>query len=222
MIITIDGHAGSGKSTAARQLAAALGFDLLNTGAMYRATAHALTAAGVDIDADPRDAARIAALVEPFTFDLAGDRCHLNGTDLTDLIQSEELGRAASRVGTFVEVRRKLQAEQRRLADDRDVICEGRDQGTVVFPGAPAKFFFTASTAHRARRRADQLMLECDPAALSELASRIAARDAQDESRALDPLRRPAGAVVVDTSDLPPDRVLAVMLEAVARCRPPT
>ncbi len=222
MIITIDGHAGSGKSTAARHLADALGFELLNTGAMYRATAHALTAAGIDIDADPRDAARIAALVGPFTFDLAGGRCRLNGTDLTDQIQSEDHGRAASRVGTFLEVRRKLQAEQRRLAADRNVICEGRDQGTVVFPDAPAKFFFTASAPERARRRAAELRMGDDPATLDRLAAQIAARDEQDEMRALDPLCRPAGAVVVDTSVLSPDRVLAAMLEAVATCHPPT
>ena len=150
MIITIDGHAGSGKSTAARMLAAQLGFELMNTGAMYRATALALGRLGIDVYAEPRDVAAIAVAVAGYSFEMTDTRVKLNGRDLTDYIYTEAMGRAASRVGTFPEVRERLKAEQRRHAAGRNIICEGRDQGTAVFPDAPIKFFFTASAETRA------------------------------------------------------------------------
>ncbi|MFO0852513.1 MAG: (d)CMP kinase [Gemmataceae bacterium] len=217
MIITIDGYAGSGKSTAARLLADALGFELLNTGAMYRATALVLGRAGIDIHTDPRDVAAITAAVAGYRFDLHADRVWINDIELTKHVYTEAMGRAASRVGTFPEVRAKLKAEQRRIADDRDVVCEGRDQGTAVFPHAPVKFFFTASAETRATRRADQEGLPAE--AVPELVAQISARDRQDEQRAIDPLRRADGAVLIDTSHIAPDAVVARMLEVVDRCR---
>ena len=218
MVITIDGHAGSGKSTAARRLAAAIGFELLNTGAMYRAAALLLERHGVDYAARPRPSDQITAVVAPLRFDFRGGRVFLAGEDITDEIACEHLGLAASTVGGLVEVRRPLQAEQRRLAAGTNVVAEGRDQGTVVFPAAPCKFFFTATPADRARRRAAQLGLPADPATLADLAARIAARDRQDEARDLDPLARPAGAVEVDTSVLAADAVHALLLEVVRPC----
>src|SRR6516225_5326297 len=114
MIITIDGYAGAGKSTAARRLADRLGFDLLNTGAMYRAAALTLLRHDFDIYAGNRNVADVAAFVNRFRFDLSGDRVLLNGEDLSLDVTSEDAGRGASRVGTFPEVRAKLKAEQRR------------------------------------------------------------------------------------------------------------
>jgi cytidylate kinase len=221
MIITIDGYAGSGKSTAARMLAAALGFELLNTGAMYRAAAFRLGQLDIDVDAYPRDEAAIARAVAGFTFELTDTRVKVNGRDLTDWVYTEEMGRAASRVGTFPEVRARLKAEQRRIAAGKDVICEGRDQGTAVFPDAPVKFFFTASPETRARRRAEQLGLdpEADAEAFAELVRQIAARDRQDENRAIDPLVQAPDAVPIDTSELSLDEVLTRMTEVVDRCR---
>jgi cytidylate kinase len=219
MIITIDGYAGSGKSAAAMRLAEVLGFRLMNTGAMYRATAFALARLGFDLYAEHRDVAAIARAVGRFSFEVSDTEVRLNGEDLTPHVFTEAMGRHASRVGLFAEVRVHLQQEQRRLAEGRDIICEGRDQGTVVFPHAPVKFFFTASAEVRARRRAAQDGIDPDPETLAELIRQIAARDRQDETRAIDPLRQAADAIVIDTTSLTPDEVLARMLEVVNRCR---
>jgi cytidylate kinase len=221
MIITIDGHAGSGKSTAARMLAAQLGFELMNTGAMYRAAAFALGRLGIDVYAEPRDEAAIARAMAGYTFEMTDVRVKLNGRDLTDYIYTEEMGRAASRVGTFPEVRARLKAEQRRHAAGRDIVCEGRDQGTAVFPDAPVKFFFTASPETRARRRAQQDGIDSrrQPEAFAELVRQVAARDRQDEQRPIDPLRKAPDAVVIDTSALSQNEVLTRMVEVVDRWR---
>jgi cytidylate kinase len=163
--------------------------------------------------------AAVTELVNGMTFDMPGDRVLVNGEDLTAHIRTEGTGRAASRVGTFPEVRARLKAEQRRLADDRDVICEGRDQGTAVFPDAPVKFFFRASVEVRADRRLRELLARGqspDPAAVRH---QIEARDRQDETRAIDPLQKAADAVEIDTSHLDEDAVLRLMTEVVGRCR---
>lgn len=214
MVITIDGHAGAGKSSAARMLAVELGFELLNTGAMYRAAAYALGRAGVDIDASPRDAAAVTAAAAGWTFDLSGTRVRLNGDDLTDHIYTEAMGQGASKVGTFREVRERLKSEQRRLAAGRDVICEGRDQGTAVFPDAPVKFFLTARPETRAARQAER-----EGGRPADYVQSIIDRDRRDEGRELDPLKAAADAVVIDSSDLSMDEVLARMLEVIKRCR---
>ena len=221
MIITIDGYAGSGKSTAAVQLAEALGFELLNTGAMYRAAGLALQDAGIDIYADSRDIPAIVAAVSTYRFDMPPGRVILNGVDFAARVRDRGAGAAASKVGTFREVRERLKAEQRRIADDRDMICEGRDQGTAVFPDAPVKFFFTASAEVRAERRVAQLRAENQPADYDEILCKIRDRDRQDESREVDPLRQADDAVVIDTSHQDAAVVLALMLKVVAACRSP-
>jgi CMP/dCMP kinase len=216
MIITIDGYAGSGKSSAARGLADALGFTLLNTGAMYRAAGLALQDAGFDIYLDPPDLPRVAELVAGYTFDMSDDRTVLNGVDFTPRLQSPGAGAAASRVGLFPPVRERLKAEQRRIAAGRDMICEGRDQGTAVFPDAAVKFFFTASVEVRARRRFFERAKADESADMGTIARRIADRDRQDETRPIDPLKKAADAVLVDTSELPLEIVLERMKQVVA------
>jgi cytidylate kinase len=214
MVITIDGHAGAGKSSAARMLAVALGFELLNTGAMYRAAAFALGRAGLDIHANPPDEAAVAAVAAGWAFDLHGTRVRLNGDDLTDYVYTEAMGHGASRVGTFRPVRERLKAEQRRLASGRDVICEGRDQGTAVFPDAPVKFFLTARPETRAARQAER-----EGGRPADYLRSIIERDRRDETRALDPLLVPPGATVIDSSGLSMDEVLGRMLVVVDRYR---
>ncbi|QEL13942.1 (d)CMP kinase [Limnoglobus roseus] len=202
MIVTIDGYAGSGKSAVAKELAARLGFSLLNTGAMYRAVGFALHRAGIDAFAGVRDAERITDLLADFTFAMPGHRILLNGEDLTAVLFTEAMGRAASKVATFPEVRAKLKAEQRRIVDDGDYICEGRDQGTAVFPDAPAKFFLRASAEVRAERRVAQLLQNGQPADYKTILVDIRFRDRQDETRSIDPLAKAGDAVEIDTSHL--------------------
>src|SRR5204863_7116541 len=132
----------------------------------------------------------IERIVQGFHFEMPGEETVLNGVNVTAIIGSEDAGRAASRVGTFAEVRMRLKAEQRRLAAGESMICEGRDQGTSVFPEAPVKFFFTASVEVRAQRRIDQLTEMQVAFDADDIRRQIAARDQQDEERAIDPLQR--------------------------------
>ena len=215
MVITIDGYAASGKSSAAIGLANALRFRLLNTGWMYRATGLALREHGFDPTATPRDRAGIRALVEGFHFDMPPDKVILGGVDFTERITCEGAGAAASLVGTFEEVREKLKAEQRRIATGENIICEGRDQGTAVFPDAPVKFFFYASAEVRAARRMNQLT----GADYATVLKQIQDRDDQDENRPLDPLKAALDAIRFDTSVLSETEVLQRMLAVVAERR---
>ena len=218
MIITIDGPAASGKSTAARMLAHALRIDRLNTGAMYRATALLLVEAGHDIETEQRNCAAIEAFCQTLQFDMAAGRTRVNGTDVTDRLHHETVGRAASRVATFHEVREHLKSEQRRIAEGQDMICEGRDQGTAVFPDALVKFYFTASPEVRAQRRAAEERLLST--AIPTLVQAIIDRDRQDSQRPIDPLYQADDAILIDTTDLRPEAVLEQMLEVVQTRRP--
>jgi cytidylate kinase len=220
MIITIDGYAGSGKSTAARELAAALGFDLLNTGSMYRAVAWRLRQRGIDIYEEPPNFAAIEAEVASLNFTWSNNQVVIAGETRTEYLESEEAGRGASRVGLFRQVRLRLQQEQRRIADQRNnIVCEGRDQGTAVFPDAPVKFFFHARPEVRAARRVKQLREKNLPADPEIILRQICQRDYEDTHRELDALRPAADAIQIDTSEQSPQAVLAFMMQVVERCR---
>ena len=217
MVITIDGYAGSGKTSAALRLADALGYELLPTGQMYRAAGAVLVEAGFDLDQTPRDIARIAEIVNRFHFEMPPGRVILNGIDYSKKSHCEAAGDWASKVGTFAEVREKLKSEQRRLAQGRMIVCEGRDQGTAVFPDAPFKFFFWATPEVRAQRRVEQLRGKGTVADYGTILKQILERDNRDEHRALDPLKQAADAVRIDTSHADADTVLAAMVETVRR-----
>ena len=149
MIVTIDGPAASGKGTAASGIAARLGFEYLDTGAMYRAVALATARRGISWD----DHAAVAAALPDIHIEMLPGRVLLNGEDVTMAIRAPEISQGASKVGEIAAVRNFLIPQQRQLAAGRDIICEGRDQGTVVFPDAPVKFFITADVRVRAERR---------------------------------------------------------------------
>jgi len=218
MVVAIDGPAGAGKSTVARALARELGFSYLDSGAMYRAVGLAAKRRGID----PDDAAAVARLVPAVTLsaDASGTHVHLGDEDVTGLIRQPDAGAWASRVAAHPRVRTRLLAQQRALAAKGGVVMDGRDIGTVVLPDAGCKFFLTASTDERARRR----YAEDSGGSGADLAAtraEIEARDRRDRERATAPLVAAVDAITIDTSDLTPDAVVARMLGAVrARARP--
>ena len=214
-MIAIDGPAGAGKGTVARRLAARLGYRLLDTGSMYRALAWSVARAGLALDDTPA----LRRHVERVHIDLEGDRVVVDERDVTDEIRTQEIANLTSRLSMLAIVRDKLTPLQRRLASTGGVVLEGRDTGTVVCPDAEVKFYLDASLEERARRRRSELRargIELDPEAARR---EIAARDAQDSSRALAPLRRAPDAIEVDTTGLSVDQVVAVLAEAVERRR---
>ncbi|HVJ66381.1 MAG TPA: (d)CMP kinase [Caulifigura sp.] len=215
MIITIDGPAGTGKSTAAKRLAAALGFEYLDTGAMYRAIAALCLEAEVDLNSL---AAAEIARTSAITFQ--GGRTIARGLDLTEFLRSPEVTQAASIVAQHPEVRTALVARQRELAGELNFVCEGRDQGTVVFPKAECKFFLTASPEERARRRMEELALCGKHVSFEELLNQQRERDERDRTRNVAPLRPAVDAIVIDTTAISLQEVLK-RLEKEARARMP-
>jgi cytidylate kinase len=215
LIVAIDGPAGAGKSTAARLLAARLGYALLDTGAIYRTMALRARERGIAWDDGP-GVASLADNLE-LAFRLEGDvnRVLANGQDLTAAIRTPEISDGASRVSALPEVRAALLGLQRRIGAAGGVVVEGRDIGTVVFPDAEAKFFLTATADERARRRVAELQANGRPADLAQTKTEILARDERDSSRATAPLRRADDAVEIDSSALGPAEVVEKMAEIV-------
>lgn len=215
MVITIDGTAASGKTSAAERLAAALGFHLLKTGAMYRAAGLRMRDAGVNLSETARDAAGIAAAVAGMTFDMpVGGQVILNGIDFTERIEAKEAGELASVIGLFPEVRERLVAEQRRIASGWDIVCEGRDQGTAVFPTAEVKFYIDGDVTVRAKRRQFQR-----GGALADIVKDLEKRDERDKTREHGPLYSHPSAHAIDTAVMDLGGILAFMLTKVAECR---
>ncbi len=213
MIVTIDGPAGSGKSTAARGLAARLGFQFLDTGAMYRVVGFVCLQRKVDLS----DEAAVADVARDVAITLEDDRVLADGADVTAAIRTPEVTRAASVVAAGAEVRRALARLQRRAAQGRDVVTEGRDQGTVVFPDAECKFYFTADPRERAARRGRELQEQGRHVSLEKLVAEIRARDLRDANREVAPLKCAADAIRVDTSHRTIDEVLDLLEETVRR-----
>lgn len=212
-VATIDGPAGAGKSTVARRLADDLGWRFLDTGAMYRAVTLAVLRRGLD----PRDAAAVAALAQRLDIALPAGRVELGGEDVTAAIRSAEVTAAIGAVADNPAVRAVLVDSQRAFAADHDTVTEGRDQGTIVFPNALRKFFLTASPEERARRRHAELCAAGDRPVpdLPAILAAILARDAQDEARAIAPLRPAPDARIIDTTGHTLDEVVALLREAI-------
>jgi cytidylate kinase len=199
-VVAIDGPAGAGKSSASRALARRLGFAYVDTGAMYRAVGVLADEAGLPFDDD----AALARLIDGLAFEVAadGERLLVAGRDLSAAIRGPSAGELASKVSTRPVVRERLVARQRELGAQGGVVMEGRDIGTVVFPGAEVKLFLTAALEARVRRRADELRARGEPVDEAALMREVAARDQRDQSRAHSPLRPAADAVVLDTTPL--------------------
>jgi cytidylate kinase len=211
-IIAIDGPSGSGKGTVARQVATALGFHLLDSGALYRLTALAGQAAGA---ADEPTLARIAAGLD-IAFEVTAqgaERIRLGGREVTREVRLETTGAMASKVAAMPAVRTALLARQRAFVVAPGLVADGRDMGTVVFPDAPLKVFLTASPEERAQRRHNQLIDKGNADTLRALSRDIAERDARDSNRAVAPLRPAPDAIVVDSTGVPVDRVVAQVLD---------
>lgn len=213
MIITIDGPAASGKSTAARLLARKLGASFLDTGAMYRAVTLAGTQAGIDLN----DQERLLGVMEEseFQFSAQQDRMlvRINGKDVTEQLRDPEVTANARYIASAPKVREKLVQMQRRFAaGEKRIVTEGRDQGTVAFADADIKFFLIARPEERARRRQAELQARGANESLNQILSAIEERDKSDQSRAVGPLKPAEDAVLIDTTNLNIEEVVEELL----------
>ncbi len=201
MIVTIDGPAGAGKSSVARQLAQRLGFQFLDTGSMYRAVAWALAERGVDL----RDEAQVAAALPDLRLSQLGDRVQVNDRDVSPYLRDAAVSQNASLVATHAAVRRLLVQIQREIAQRGNFVCEGRDQGTVVFPQARCKVFLTASPEIRGHRRWLEMKKDDPDLDLDNVIAEQKIRDLRDETRAVGRLEKAADAkeILVDQLTLP-------------------
>ncbi|MBI1249192.1 (d)CMP kinase [bacterium] len=215
MIVTIDGPAGAGKSSVSRRLADSLGFQFLDTGAMYRVVALKGLRAEVNWD----DAARLVTFAETLCLQLSGGQVLLDGEDVTQEIRSQKVTQVTRYAAGNVGVRHELVRLQREFAAGKDVVTEGRDQGTLVFPHAECKIFLTASPEERARRRVIDLAARGETVAFDDILQQQARRDEEDSQREVGPLRKADDAIELLTDGMNEDEVLQKLIEIVRRCQ---
>jgi len=216
-VLTIDGPSGSGKGTISRAVAEALGWHLLDSGALYRAVGYAAGMAGIDLS----DAAAVTRIAETTKIvfrtpkDGGETRVIVNGLDATDDLRTETCGAAASAIAAIPTVRAALLDKQRAFHKAPGLVADGRDMGTVVFPDAPYKVYLTASAEERAKRRHKQLKDKGLAVTLAALLREIEARDERDANREVAPLKPASGAVIVDSTALPVEEVIRRVLAIV-------
>ena len=219
MIVTIDGPAGSGKSTTARRAAARLGYVYLDTGAMYRAVALGFLRADAPATADGADA--VLPTLEVDVRYRADTMCvYLGDEEVTDRIRTAEVGSVVSDISTLAPVREYMVEQQRRIGREQadrqgGVVLDGRDTGTVVFPNAPVKIFMVADIEERARRRLEENEAAGETVSFEDVRAEIEQRDRQDRTRDIAPLRRAEDAMVLDTTDCTIDEQVDFVVDRV-------
>ena len=210
--IAIDGPAGAGKSTLAKDVAKALKINYLDTGAMYRAVAYAALKAGINI----KDELQVTRLLDEIDLKTvyrdSEQQMLLDGVNVMPFIRTPEMSTAASDISALPCVRQKLVAMQRQVASQYDLVLDGRDIGTYVLPDAPYKFFVTADAKERARRRHEELLSKGIEKSYSSVLDEMLQRDANDSSRALAPLKQADDAILIDTTNMDLNAVLDVVL----------
>lgn len=212
MVIAIDGPSGAGKGTVAREVASTLGYRHVDSGAMYRAVGWKALRDAVPFE----DERAIAALAGQSAIEIADATVTIDGHDVTRAIRTPEIDRAATAVARLPRVREVLVARQRALGDAGGIVMEGRDIGTVVFPGADVKIYLDASPDERARRRANDPAHTPGTTTAAEIASQLTERDEADRTRAVSPLYAATDAVVIDTTGKTVNEVVAEVMAVVA------
>lgn len=216
VIITVDGPSGAGKGTLCYALAQKLGFDFLDSGAIYRITALAATKKAIPLD-DEKALAEIGQNLDVHFIPQDGEvNVILNGENVGDQIRTAEAGQNASKVAAFPKVRQALLQRQRDFASEKGLIADGRDMGTVVFPEAQIKLFLDASAEERAKRRVKQLQSKGFNANFDEILAEIKERDFRDRNRAVAPLVPAADALLLDSTNLSIDEVIQQALDYIS------
>jgi cytidylate kinase len=216
MIVTIDGPAGAGKSSAAKALAKRLGFEFLDTGAMYRA----VTLASLRSTIDVHNQEALGTLVAGLRLEMPPGRVLMNGEDVTGLLRTAEITAASGAIASSPVVRRRLMELQRELAAGHNCVCEGRDQGTIVFPDAVCKFFLSADPEERACRRHREMLARGERVPWEQVLAAQKARDARDQARDIAPMIPATDAVLLDSTHLTSDQVVDRMEQEVRRRLP--
>lgn len=204
--IAIDGPSGAGKSAIASALAKRLGYEYIDTGALYRTIAYIAVKEGGDLSTE-----ELLKRVDAQSIDYKDGAVQLNGDALGDVIRTEAISQKTSQLSKEPAVRDYLLSLQRRLAEDGGVVMEGRDIGTVVLPSADVKFFLTASEEERARRRYEQRLASGEAVDMEKIKADIHARDERDKNRAVAPLKQAADAILVNSTAMSEEEVLDTM-----------
>ena len=212
-VVTIDGPGGSGKGTLSSLVAAKLGWHLLDSGALYRIVAVSAQSQAIDL----ADENTLVAMVADLQIAFIGDKVDVNGSDLSDIIRTEETGVAASQVAALPGVRDAILALQKSFQRAPGLVADGRDMGTVVFPLAKAKIFLDASAEARADRRYKQLKNKGLSVNLRDLLEQIQERDARDRGRAVAPLKPAADALIIDSTQMTIEEVLETIMTEVSK-----